>query len=105
MADLVNTLKQAMTQYTGPGANLHGFLMSDEQHQIYAVNIIDHPVRRYKPSMILLARIVGDKVIIETDNTDKPLVEALIEQGLARQQIILAYAGESSDPEPENVYA
>jgi hypothetical protein len=43
----------------------------------------------------LVARIVGDQVIIEQDLNDKPLVDALIQAGVPREKIILAYAGEA----------
>ena len=46
----------------------------------------------------LIARIVDDCIIIEHDQNDKPLVDALVQAGIPRAQIILAYAGE---PIPE----
>lgn len=46
----------------------------------------------------MLARIVGDTVIIEEDRTDKPLEERLIAAGVPREKIICAYAG---DPYPD----
>lgn len=42
----------------------------------------------------ILARIVGQRVIIERDVTNKPLVDALMQAGVPREQIVLAYAGE-----------
>jgi hypothetical protein len=38
----------------------------------------------------------GDRgqVVIEQDVNDKPLVDALVQNGLHREQIVLAYAGE-----------
>lgn len=44
--------------------------------------------------VVVLARVVGDKVVIEEDNTDKKLIDALRQRGIPREQIILAYAGE-----------
>jgi hypothetical protein len=35
------------------------------------------------------------KVIIDEDTTDRPLVEELIRWDIPREQIILAYAGET----------
>ena len=47
----------------------------------------------------MMARVVDEnKVIIETDHTDKPLYNALIEAGAPRSQIIRAHAGKK---EPE----
>jgi hypothetical protein len=44
-----------------------------------------------------VARLVGDRIIIERDVNDKPLVDALVEAGVPHGQIVLAYAGESTD--------
>jgi hypothetical protein len=43
-----------------------------------------------------MARVVGDKIFIDEDTTDKPLYEALMANaGIPREQIVLAYAGET----------
>jgi hypothetical protein len=44
----------------------------------------------------LLVRILGETVIIERDQNDKPLVDALIQAGILRKHIVLAYAGETA---------
>ncbi len=44
--------------------------------------------------MVVLARVVGDYVIVEEDLTDRPLVDRLVAAGIPREKIILAYAGE-----------
>jgi len=41
--------------------------------------------------------VVGDRIIIERDMNDKPLVEALLQAHIPRQHIVLAYAGESAE--------
>jgi hypothetical protein len=47
-----------------------------------------------------MAKVVDDKVIILEDTTDKPLYEALmVNGGIPRERIILAYKGETL---PEN---
>ncbi len=38
-------------------------------------------------------RIVADKVIVERDQNDKVIVDALVQAGIKREDIILAYAG------------
>ena len=43
---------------------------------------------------LTMARIVGNRVVIEEDMTDKKLVDALLQRGILRDQIILAYEGE-----------
>lgn len=44
----------------------------------------------------LVVLIKGDKVIIERDVNDRPLVDVLIAAGIPRDRIVLAYAGESA---------
>jgi hypothetical protein len=44
---------------------------------------------------MIIARISDDRVIIEADSTNKPLYEALIQAGIPKQYIVLAYAGET----------
>ncbi|MBV9281417.1 MAG: XisI protein [Chloroflexi bacterium] len=43
----------------------------------------------------LVARIADGHIVIEHDINDKPVADALVAAGVPRQQIILAYAGES----------
>lgn len=43
----------------------------------------------------LVARVAGDRIIIERDVHDKPLVDAFGQAGLPRRSIVLACAGES----------
>jgi len=44
---------------------------------------------------VVLARIANDLIIVERDQTNKPLVDALVQAGVPRERIILAYAGET----------
>lgn len=41
-----------------------------------------------------MARITDNKIFIEEDTTDRPLVHELERAGIPRDQIVLAYAGE-----------
>jgi hypothetical protein len=41
--------------------------------------------------------LAADRIIIERDVNDKLLVDALLDAGVARRQIVLAYAGESAE--------
>ena len=41
-----------------------------------------------------MARMYGEQIIIEDDNTDRPLYQSLLQRGIPRNQIVLAYAGE-----------
>jgi hypothetical protein len=37
-----------------------------------------------------------DRIIIDEDTTDRPLVDALISAGVPREKIVLLYAGEEA---------
>jgi len=50
--------------------------------------------------MGLLVRLVRNRIIIEHDMNDKILLDALLQAGIPREMIILAYAGE---PVPEEM--
>lgn len=67
----------------------------DDQQQHYIVVDIPHYPREFPAGIVVMARVVGDTIVIEEDTTDKPLVEALmVNGGIPRAQIILAYQGE-----------
>ena len=42
----------------------------------------------------ILVRIEGDIIIIERDQSDKQVVDALVQHGVPRERIICAYTGE-----------
>ena len=39
----------------------------------------------------LVVRIIGEKVIVEHDTNNKPAADALIQAGISRKNIVLAY--------------
>jgi hypothetical protein len=68
----------------------------DDAQKLYAVVSVPHLPRPWPSRVVVMAQVVGDKVIIIEDNTDKPLVDALmVNGGVPREKIILAYAGEA----------
>ncbi len=54
-----------------------------------------YPHREDTAGVVVLARLAGDFIIIEEDTTDRKLVDSLLQQGISREQIILAYEGEA----------
>lgn len=79
------------------------YSLEDDRHKMYAAVFVpdeDHPMKR--PSITVMARIVGDKVVIDEDKTDRPLYEALMHAGIPREQIVVAYAGETLAIEAED---
>jgi hypothetical protein len=101
MDTLKEIVKREVAWYAGSGrgAGVRLFRALDDVNQTYAVTAVRDPNPDNQPAgVVVLARIVGDMVIIEEDRTDRPLVDSLIHAGIPREKIICAYAGE---PVPE----
>jgi hypothetical protein len=75
--------------------NARAFRVNDPENQIYAVVVVPDYPRKRIAGMVVMARVVGDVVVIEHDITDKPLFEALMQAGVPRENIVLTYAGEA----------
>jgi hypothetical protein len=70
------------------------FASPDNQSVMVSYVAHDEPNPKYRSGIIVLAHLEQDIVVIEADNTDHPLHEALMQVGIPREKIILAYAGE-----------
>lgn len=102
MDSLDKIVRDTVFSYVGGGFNLKLFPLYNDELKIYAVNVVDSPVRKQAAGVVLIARVVDDQVVIEEDTTDRPLFQALMQRGIPRDKIILAYAGEPvPDPEPD----
>jgi hypothetical protein len=102
MDQLSQIVKDTVFWYTGGGFDLRTYPVLNESLGIYAVNMFRAPKNQpVKTSVIVQARIDGDYVIVEEDTTDRPLVDALVQAGIPREKIVLAYAGETVEPVSE----
>lgn len=99
MDHLVETVKETVFWYAGSSPHTKTFRLENEAEHIYAVTILDTKNRQLDASVVVIARVQGDWVIIEEDLTDRPLVDRLVAAGVPRDKIILAYMGEPV-PEP-----
>lgn len=69
--------------------------MADRQQQLYVVlDVPDYP-RDQIILAVVMARIVDDYVIVDTDRTDRPVYKELMLHGVPREKIILRYTGET----------
>ncbi len=94
LADVVQHEVELYNEGKAVGADT--FALSDIQRQNYAVIAVPHNYIDRPAWVVVMARVVGEYVVIDEDTTDKPLVDALmINGGIAREKIILAYAGET----------
>jgi hypothetical protein len=103
MSTIETILKNEIAAYNrGKGWKVQGYLIEDAHQHLYMMVIVpddDHTEK--KPAIALMARLIGQHIIIDEDITDRPLYEALIRAGIPREQLILRYAGEKV---PENAF-
>ena len=94
MATLNTRLESVMSAYAKKAFNGFTTLTSNPEKTQFVVTSVGNTRSGRVTSTALFARIVGETIIIESDNTNKPLVDALMDAGVPRDRIVLAYAGE-----------
>lgn len=92
---LKQILIEEMQKYAGEGLNAYSYLTKNEADHIYSVIDIAAVRGQRLVSTVLIARLVGDRIVIELDHNNKELVDALTARGVPAEQIILAYRGDS----------
>jgi hypothetical protein len=94
MDRIIEILTTEVRKYAVPGYNSVSYMTENTAQKLYTVvTTVTEPDNRYSFTD-LYVRVVGDKIIIEHDANSAPLVEALMQAGISREKIILAYAGE-----------
>ncbi len=98
-AELTDTVQHVVEDYAkGKTYKAVTYAVSDAGRQTYTVVVVpDHP-RKFKSGVAVMARVVGDTVVIDEDITDRPLWEELVRAGIPREKIVLAYIGETPSP-------
>jgi hypothetical protein len=87
---MVDTVRRVVADYAGPSLNSTTYFFEDPVKLIFAAASV--PLKQRERSRILaMARVDGDKVIVEVDITDRPVYEALRQAGIPDSQIVLAY--------------
>ena len=85
---------EEMQKYTGQGLNDYAYLTSNETEQIYTiVDIADIHGRRVI-GVVLVVRVIADRIVIELDHHNKMLFDVLIARDVPANQIVWAYMGE-----------
>lgn len=95
IADLTRVVQEQIESYAKGGwAKAKGYVIADTKRRIYTVIAIPDYPRKFPASIVVMARVENEYVIIEHDITDRPLWEELVRAGIPRKMIILTYAGE-----------
>jgi hypothetical protein len=95
METLQHALKAVMAGYTGPALNGESLLTASADGRVLAVISIGRVAGETVVDIGLIARVVDERIIIDRDVNNKPLVDALLQAGVPRARIVLAYAGET----------
>lgn len=98
MDSLKDTVYQVVAGYATEGLNGVSYLTRSEDGNVFTVTDFARVRGKHISGVSTMVRLVGDIVIIEQDQNDKTVLDALLQAGVPREQIILAYAGE---PVPE----
>jgi hypothetical protein len=94
MDQLTNTLRDVLETYTGAGLNGYSYLTESKDGTAFTVVSVGQvPGKRFVDAG-LIVRILAGRIVIERDVNDKLLVDALLQAGISREHIVLAYAGE-----------
>jgi len=93
VTNLAELLRHEIEDYLRPSPTSRVFFLENAETQTYVVISVlkESP---YKAFPIVMARVAGDKIIIEADTTSHPLLEELKRKGIPENQIVLAYRGE-----------
>jgi hypothetical protein len=92
---LTQILAREVAAYAGEMLNGQLYFMASPDNRLFAVISIGRERTEYSADASLIARIIDTSIVIDHDMNNKPLIDALVQAGVPRQQIIVAYAGES----------
>ncbi|GEM_PF-473976 len=89
------TIHDVIAEYAKPGLNAVSYMMYSKDQKMIA--IVDQSVQKGEKhtDVGLLVRLIEDWIVVEYDANSEPLYEALMQAGIPRERIILAYAGET----------
>jgi sulfur carrier protein ThiS len=100
MDTLKQTVREIVKGYAGKVIHGYSDMMENDDGTAFTVLVTTNTKEKYTSGISLVVRIIGNQIIVERDQNDKTVLDALLQAGIPREQIILAYAGE---PVPERV--
>jgi hypothetical protein len=100
MASLKDTVREVVAGYAGKGLNGISYLTQNADGTVLTVTDFARIRGEHIFGISLVVRVVDDLIIVERDQNDKIVLDALLQAGIPREKVILAYAGE---PLPEAV--
>jgi hypothetical protein len=95
MDNLKQIVQRVVAGYAKDGLNCISYLTQSEDGNLLTVVDIEDGPQTHDMDISVVVRIIGEQVVIERDLNNKLVVDALVQAGVERKHIILAYAGES----------
>ncbi len=92
---LKQILVEEMRKYAGEGLNAYSYFTENEAEKLYTIVDIANVRGKRIVGTVLVARLQENKVVIELDHNNKPLVDALLARHVPKGQIVLAYQNTS----------
>jgi hypothetical protein len=94
MEPLKSMVRTVLQEYAGEAANGYVALTVNPDETLFTLTAIGTAKGQRFVNTAVVVSIESNLIIIERDQTDKAVVDALLQAGVAREQIICAYAGE-----------
>lgn len=89
--DVITAIVQReVAEYAAESPNSKAYFVENPAEQVYAVLVVPDQTPQ-KSTIMVMARVTEDQIIILTDKTDRPLSDALVQAGIPQSQIIPAY--------------
>src|SRR5215813_12868301 len=94
LTDKMQVIREVIGEYASAPVNGYAYLTeSDDGKLLSVIDVYQLRGQRYANAG-LIVHIAEEHIVVERDMNNKPLVDALLQAGFSRNQIILAYAGE-----------
>lgn len=91
----IEIIRRKIAEYAKPSLTGEpSYLTQSEDGSLFTVVDVSAAGNKHQATISLAVRVLPGYVIIEHDINNKPLVDALVQAGIPREKIILAYAGE-----------
>ena len=96
--ELVDVVRREVVGYNTRGFKSRSVFLENAAEQRFCIVVVPdyEPGQRRRSTVMVMAVVQGEYIVIEEDTTDRPLWEALVRAGIPRDRIVLAYAGESA---------
>jgi hypothetical protein len=83
-----------LEKYAGKAFNGYTYLTANAEQTHFVITSVATIRGQRVVNTAIITHILGERIIIDRDIFDKSLAEALLQAGIPRGQIILAYMGE-----------